>query len=87
MTKGLMSSSRTSVKLYHKCMKKARDHPALVKYIRYRNLYNSLKRQAKIAYYDELFQKYKYDIRCTWKTIRTVIGGHNDKTSVPQTFV
>ena len=58
MTKGLMSSSRTSVKLYHKCMKKARDYPAFVKYIRYRNLYNSLKRQAKITYYDELFQKY-----------------------------
>ena len=87
MSKGLMTSSRTSTKLYHKCMKKVRTDPSYIKYIKYRNLYNTLKRTAKIQYYTEIFHKYKFDIRNTWKTIRTLIGGENDKTTVTQTLM
>jgi hypothetical protein len=68
-------------------MKKVRTDPSYLKYIKYRNLYNTLKRTAKIKYYTEVFHKYKFDIRNTWKTIRTLIGGENDKTTVTQTFM
>ena len=42
MTKGLVTSSRTSTKLYHKCMKKTRTDPLHIKYINFRNCYNKL---------------------------------------------
>ena len=39
-----MTSSRTSTKLYHKCMKKPRTDPLYIKYyIKFRNCYNKLK--------------------------------------------
>ena len=63
MSKGLMTSSRTSTKLYHKCMNKLRTDPAYLNYIKYRNVYNTLKRKAKINYYSQLFKDYKFDIR------------------------
>ena len=86
MSKGLMTSSRTSTKSYHKCMNKLRTDPAYLNYIKYRKVYNTLKRTPKINYYSQLFKDYKFDIRNTWKTIRTLIGGVNDKTIVTQTF-
>ena len=43
-----------------------------------------MKRKAKTTYYAELFKRYKFDIRNTWKSIRTLIG--NDKSFIAQTF-
>ena len=86
MTKGLVTSSRTSTKLYHKCMKKPRTDPLYIKYIKFRNCYNTLKRMANIYYYAEVFDKYIYEIRDTWKTIRNLIGTTNDKTTITQMF-
>ena len=37
---------------------------------------------AKIDYYAEVFDKYRYEIRNTWKTIRNLIGTTNDKTTI-----
>ena len=49
-------------------------------------MYNVLNRKAKQLYYTQIFDKYKYDIRNTWKTINSVIGRTNDKTSISQTL-
>ena len=48
MTKGLVTSSRTSTKQYHKCLKKPRTDPLCIKYIKFRNCYNKLKRMILI---------------------------------------
>lgn len=47
MTKGLLKSSNTQMKLYKKQLKNAKDDPRHMHYIKYRNLYNTLIRKAK----------------------------------------
>ena len=44
MTRGLMKSSRTSSRLYRKCINKSRTGIKYKSYIKYRNIYNALKR-------------------------------------------
>ena len=56
------------------------------KYIKHRNEYNYLKRSAKQTYYNEIFIKYRNDIRNTWKTINSIIGKQNDKSNTAQRF-
>jgi hypothetical protein len=86
MTCGLMTSSRTCTRLYRKCLNKSRTDLSFKLFIKYRNMYNAIKRKAKQLYYTQIFDKYKYDIRNTWKTINSVTGRTNDKTSVSQIF-
>ena len=86
MTKGLIVSSKISTKLYRKSIHKARTDSSYLRYITYRNLYNKLKRKAKINYYQEKLNTFKYDIRNTWKTLRTIIGSQKDKSSTSQSF-
>ncbi len=70
----------------HKCIITPHTDTAYIKYIKYRNLYNNLKRIAKINYYSALFQTYQNDIRKTWKSLRNIIGTQNDKSNIPQIF-
>ena len=86
MTKGLMKSSTTLNKLYKKCIKRSKEHPSYVRYIDYRNSYNQLKRTAKQIYYQELFEKYKGDIKNTWKLLNSLIGRTKDKSSITSSF-
>lgn len=86
MTKGLMKSSRILNKLYRKCANKPRTHSAYIRYIDYRNTYNTLKRTVRQNYYRDLFDKYKTDIKRTWKLMNSLIGKENDKSTVQNTF-
>lgn len=86
ITVGILRSSHTRAKLYKSSASKPIDHPSHKAYIRYRNLYNIVKRRAKQQYFAELFEKYKSDIRNTWGTINTIIGRTNDKTNILQSF-
>ena len=86
MTRGLLTSSRTCTKLFHKCVRKIRTDETYKNYIRYRNIYNKLKNIAKKNHYFQIFDKFKNDIKNTWKTINSIIGKTNDKTSIPQAF-
>ena len=86
MTKGLIVSSKINSKLYRKCHNKEHHHPDYICYIKYRNLFNRLKRKAKIIYYENKFEKFKFDIKGTWKTLRAIIGNQNDKTTIMQNF-
>ena len=67
-------------------MGKSRGHQLTQTYTKYRNSYYQLKRAAKRIYYRNLFNEYKYDARKTWKTIKTIIGRTNDKSSITQSF-
>ncbi len=57
-----------------------------MKYYQYRNIYNNLKRKAKIKFYKETFVKYRHDIHKTWGVINSLIGRTNDKTGISETF-
>ena len=50
-------------------MKIGKNHPNSTKYSQYRKAYNSLKRKAKSTSYNELFIKYRHDIRKIWGVI------------------
>lgn len=82
MTKGLIKSGRTEQKLFRKQIGLAKNHPSHVKFIKYRNMYNSLKRRAKHEYYTEVLEKHKTDIRQTWRELNKLLGKSNDKTTV-----
>ena len=86
LSKGLMKSSHTCGKLYSKCINKPKTDITYKSYIKYRNMYNRLKKIAKQAYYAQIFNDAKRDIRKTWKIINATIGKLNDKTNIPQTF-
>ena len=59
MSKGLLKSSKTLNKLHKQKLNKDKTHPTHIKYLQYRNMYNKLKRETKLTYYDDLFKKYK----------------------------
>ena len=86
MTRGLITSSRTLNKLHTTKIKKDKTHPSHIKYIKYRNLYNQMKRKAKLTYYNELFHKYQYNLKKTWGVINSLIGRTNDKTAISDSF-
>ena len=86
MTNGLITSSRNLNKLFRKKINKDKSHPHAMKYYQYRNIYNNLKRKAKLKLYNETFVKYRHDIRKTWGVINSLIGRTNDKTGISETF-
>ena len=86
MTPALLQSSKTFDKLYRKQLKHPRHHDSHLKYIKYRTLLNKLKRTSKELYYANLFEKYKGDIRKTWKTLNSITGHCNDKSIINSKF-
>jgi hypothetical protein len=86
MSRGLLTSSRTLNKMHTKKIGKDKTHAHFIKFTKYRNIYNRLKRLAKLKYYDELLQMYKYNTRKTWGVINSLIGRTNDKSTISDTF-
>ena len=73
-------------KLYIKQLNKKNDEDASEKYKSYRNTFIKNKRKAKSTYFANLFNKYRYDMRNTWKIINNQRGKLNDKSSLPNLF-
>ena len=67
MTKGLSISSRKVPRLFKKTIGKERTHHAFEQYIRYRNLYNQLKRIAKQSHYGQILEEYKIILKWSGK--------------------
>ena len=86
MTKGLMKSSRTCDKMYSKVIGLNKESERFIRYKKYRNTYNSLKRKAKVTYYQEKIEQYYNDSRQLWKTLNVLIGKQSDKSSLPDAF-
>ena len=55
-------------------------------FIRYRNIFNKLKKACKQTYYSQKLSLYKNDIKKTWKILNEVIGKHNDKSNISEIF-
>ena len=67
MSKGLIKSSNTCTKLYRKCISKSKTDKTYKTYIKYRNLYNQIKRLARQTYHSKQLTKYQHNIRQTCK--------------------
>jgi len=86
LTKGIIKSSHTLSKLYKKQQNKTKEHTLCLRYNKYRNLYNKIKRIAKQMYYHTCFTSFKSDIRKTWKTLNEILGQKNDKSGIVDHF-
>lgn len=82
-TRGLQKSSLHCSRLYKKSLGKPKSHASYIKYIEYRNKFNTLKRTAKWEYFQQELNKYRSDIRKTWKILNTLIGKNRYKNSLP----
>lgn len=83
ITKGILKSSRRIHKLFLVCVCKYKGDPQYDKYLKERNKLNSLKRKAKINYYQTLIINYRNDSKKLWKTINEITGkGKNKKDSI-----
>ncbi len=87
MTAGLLKSSHTVDKLYKKSLAKDPSSPEHKAYIQFRNRYNSLKRYAKKAYYNNKIVQFKNDSSKLWKILNEVIGKSNNKSGISDIFV
>ena len=87
MTKGLIKSSSTCDRLFSNVTGLQKDSDKYIKYKQYRNLYNSLKRKAKTEYYQKKICEHYDNSRKLWRTLNTLIGKCNDKTSISDSFI
>ena len=87
MTSGIIRSSRKRDKLYRQSLGRIPDSVEKQKYLRYRNVYNSVKRQAKQFYYANLLQKYGGNVRKTWTVLNELIGRSKHKCAISDIFM
>ena len=87
MTRGLIKSSRNCDRLYTKVSGLNKDSDKYKSYKKYRNMYNSLKRHAKVTYYNDRIQKYFNNSKKLWQTLNILIRKNNDKSAISDIFV
>jgi len=81
-TQGIRKSRLKLDKLYGAYLKKGKGTAAHEKYLRYRNMYNSVKRAAKERYYADLFNEHQNDAKETWAIINQMIGSNKKRNNV-----
>ena len=80
ITKSLLRSINKKNKLFCKYRKASSDINKS-RYTRYRNTLSSTLRLAKKLYFSKQFDKYKFDIKSTWKVINTALKAKTDSNS------
>ena len=63
MTKGLLKSCKKRDKLFRQSLGRPKHHSSHIKYIKYRNMLNALKRKAKENHYKDLLHQFSGDIK------------------------
>ena len=87
MTKGLIKSSKTKLKLYASSIRKTPNDPNYKKFVEYRNMYNKTKRTAKRQYYSQKLLEHKNDMKKTWDIINMSIGKFKSTSDVQRKFI
>ena len=82
MTRGLEEASRTKLKLYKKYLQRNSSDDDYLKYKRYRNTYNELKRKLKVEYYQAKCESYKSNSKKLWTLINSTIIKIKHKGSI-----
>ena len=70
ITKGIRKSSRKKQRLYEKFLK----HKTTKTLETYKNLFEKIKKSSKKHYYQSKLEKYKNNLKTTWKTMKEIIG-------------
>ena len=63
MTKGLERAGKTKLKLYRKCLESTSTGADRKEYTEYRNIFNNLKRNLKVQYYQQKYNQYKDNVK------------------------
>ena len=82
MTKGLEKASNKKLKLYKVILKPDHTEEDIMKYKVHRNIYNALKRSAKITYYQEKCKSYKQNTKKLWGLINETIKKTKHRGSI-----
>ena len=82
MTRGLEDASRTKLKLYKKHLQKDRTDNDHLKYKRYHNIYNELKRKLKVDYYQAKCESYNSNSKKLWSLINNTLTKIKHKGSI-----
>ena len=82
MTKGLEKASNKKLKLYKVILKPDHTEEDVMKYKAHRNIYNALKRTAKITYYQEKWKSYKQNTKKLWGLINETIKKTKHHSSI-----
>ena len=86
MTKALLTSRKTRIKLAQKKIKKPTAEN-IGKFKHFNLVYKTLIRKAKMNYFKHKFTEYTKDIKNTWKAIRELIGSKSISSELPTIFV
>jgi hypothetical protein len=81
MTTGLLTSGKKLNRLFNDCANKNKNDITYQNYITYRNKYNSLKRKAKVTYFQNKIDEYKKEGKKMWKIINELTGKCKNKQS------
>ena len=85
LTKGLLKSSNRLDRLHTKSLRGSSETKE--KYKKHRNLFNSIKRKAKQAYYNKIVEEFKNDSSKLWHSLNKIIGKTSNKKDLPNTFM
>ena len=85
ITAGLVQSSVTKSKLLVRKLKSPSQENHN-KYKQYRSIYNRLLRKSKAIYYHEKLQLTKYDMKQTWKCLKSVLNKNDERVELPRHF-
>ena len=86
ITLGILKSSKTLDKLHRKQIDKPKTSTLHQKYIDYKRIYCKIKRRSKHEYYSNLLNRYKNDVRKTWKVLNSIIGRKSNDKTLSETF-
>ena len=84
-TQGLKNSGRKRDKLFNKKLRNPTENN-INTYKTYNNIYNKVKRAAKINYYRNLFTQHKNNIKMTWSILNQLTGRNKQRDNLPNTF-
>ena len=85
MTSALIKSAKTKNKLYYHYLKTPNDVNK-TKYIKYKNYFTRLKREAEKKYITNKLEQNKNNIKKTWNLIKLSINNTNYKKTLPKIF-
>ena len=83
MTSGLLTSTINKNKLHIKKISRPTTLN-IERYKKYNSIYNRIKRQIKIKYYDNLFLENRTNMKQTWLELKKLINKQNNKQNLPE---
>ena len=81
MSRGLLTSSRRVTKMRKQASGRDVNDVIVLRYKRYRNLYNRLIRISRQLHYQKLFDYHKGNISGIWRTLNDITRRSNDKST------